>query len=180
MDLMKLLAATGAQDQIIKAVAGQFGLQGDQAGSALAGIMGALGGGVQNNVQKEGGLESLMGALQTGNHAQYVEEPQAAFGATDIGNGILGHLLGGKEQSRAVATQVEQSSGVSAAIIKKMLPVIATMAMGALSKNASAQGLLGGSSDGGSALSGLMGMLDMDKDGSPIDDIMRMVGGLKG
>ena len=179
MDLMKLLQATGQQDQIINALAGQFGLQGDQAGDVIGQVLGALGGGVQQNVQKEGGLESLMGALQTGNHEKYVDEPQAAFGATDVGNGILGHILGSKDQSRAVASQVEKSSNVSSTIIKQMLPVIAMMAMGALSKNASAQGIKGSGSNGGAGLIGLVNMLDLNKDGSPIDDIMKMVGGLK-
>lgn len=178
MDLLKILQATGQQDKIINALAGQFGLQGDQANQALAGIMGALAGGVQKNVQQEGGLESLMGALQNGNHAQYVEQPEQALQAEQVGNGILGHILGSKEASRSVAAQVEQQSGVSAAIIKQMLPVVATMAMGAMSKNANAQGLMGNAFKGG-AVSGLMSMLDMNKDGSPIDDIMKIVGGMR-
>ncbi len=178
MDLLKILQATGQQDKIVNALAGQFGLEGGQATSALSGVMGALAGGVKKNAQQDGGLESLMGALQSGNHAQYIDQPEQALQSQEVGNGILGHILGGKEQSRAVAAQVEQSSGVSASIIKQMLPVIATMAMGAMSKNASAQGLMG-SAVKGVALKGLMGMLDQDKDGSPIDDIMKMVGGFK-
>ena len=179
MDLMKILQATGQQDKIVEALAGQFGLQGGQAGDVMGQVLGALGGGVQKNAQQAGGLEALMGALQGGNHQQYVDEPAQAMQSTDIGNKILGHVLGGKEQSRAVAAKVEQSSGVSSSIVKQMLPVIASMAMGAMSKNASAQGLMGSALKGG-AVSGLMKMLDMDKDGSPIDDIMKMVGGLKG
>lgn len=184
MDLLKILQATGQQDKIISALAGQFGLQGGQAGDVIGQVLGALGGGVQNNAQQKGGLESLMGALQNGNHEQYIDEPQNALGATDIGNKILGHVLGGKEQSRAVAAQVSQSSGVGADIIKQMLPMIATMAMGAMTKKAGgAQGLMGLMGQGSGGLGGLMSMLDMDKDGSPIDDIMglmKKVSGSKG
>lgn len=92
--------------------------------------------------------------------------------ATDEGNKILGHVLGGKEQSREVAAQVAQSTGVQGDVVKQMLPMIATMAMGAMSKQSTA-----GSTSGG--LGGLMSMLDMDKDGSPVDDIMKMVGGFR-
>ncbi len=178
MDLLKILQATGQQDKIINALAGQFGLEGGQASNALGGILGALGGGVQKNVSQEGGLKSLLGALQKGNHQKYVEQPEEALNATEEGNGILSHLLGSKEASRGVATQVEQSSGISSAIIKQMLPIVATMAMGAMSKNASAQGLMGGGSDSNGALGGLLNMLDMDGDGNAMNDIMKLVGGL--
>lgn len=170
MDLMDLLKATGQQDKIVETLGKQFGLEGSQTGDVVGQVLGALGGGVKQNTQQQGGLESLMGALQKGDHAKYVEQPENALNATDEGNKILGHLLGGKEQSRIVAAQAEQATGVQSDVIKQMLPMIATMAMGAMSKNAS--------SSQSSSLGGLMTMLDMDKDGSPVDDIMKLVGGL--
>ncbi len=170
MNLLNLLAASGQQDVIVNALGKQFGLGGQQSGDVVGQVLGALGGGVQKNVQQPGGLESLMGALNTGDHARYVDQPDEAASATDEGNKILGHLLGGKEQSRALASQVEQSTGVQGDIIKKMLPMVAMMAMGSMSKGVGSQS---SSNDG---LGGLMSMLDMDKDGSPVDDIMNIVG----
>ena len=171
MDLMQLLQASGQQDKIVQALGQQFGLNGQQTGDVVGQVLGALGGGVKKNTQQQGGMESLLGAIQKGNHAQYIEQPENAMGATNEGNKILGHLLGGKEQSRSVATQIEQSTGVQSSMVKQMLPMIATMAMGAMSKQ-NATGAQGG------GLSSLMSMLDADKDGSPIDDIMKMVGGI--
>jgi len=177
MDLMELLKATGQQDKIVETLGKQFGLEGSQTGDVVGQVLGALGGGVKQNAQQQGGLESLMGALQKGNHAQYVDQPENAVNAKDEGNKILGHILGGKEQSRIVAAQAEQATGVQGDVIKQMLPMIATMAMGAMSKKSGLQGAnsLAGSQEGG--LGGLMSMLDMDKDGSPVDDIMKLVGG---
>lgn len=172
MDLMGLLKQTGQQDQMVQTLAKQFGLDAKQTDAVMGQVMGALGGGVKQNA-KAGGLESLMGALQKGNHTQYVEQPETATHATDEGNKILGHLLGGKEQSRAVAAQAEQATGVQGDVIKQMLPMIATMAMGAMSK----QGASDAAGDKAGGLGGLMSMLDMDKDGSPVDDIMKLVGG---
>ena len=175
MDLLKLLQATGQTDNIVNALAGQFGLQGGQANDVMGQVLGALGGGVKN-VKQQGGLESLMGALQDKNTEQYIEQPQAAMQATDTGNQILGQLFGSKEVSRNVAAQVEQKSGVSSAIIKKMLPVIATMAMGAMTKKVGGgQGLVGTASRG-MAMKGIMNLIDQDNDGNPLDDIMKMVG----
>ena len=171
MNLMDLLQATGQQDKIVQTLGKQFGLDGQKTGDVVSQVLGALGSGVKQNTQQQGGLESLMGALQKGNHAQYVDQPESALKATDEGNKILGHILGGKEQSRAVATQAEQTTGVQSDVIKQMLPMIATMAMGAMSKQNT-------SATQGGGLGGLMSMLDMDKDGSPVDDIMKLVGGL--
>ena len=57
-------------------------------------------------------------------------------------NKILSPLLGEKDTSRQVATQVENNTGVSASIIKKLLPMAATILMGTMSKGAQSSGLL--------------------------------------
>ena len=57
--------------------------------------------------------------------------------------------------------------------------MIATMAMGAMSKKAGgAQGLEQAAQSGG--LGSLMSMLDQDNDGSVVDDALGMLGGLMG
>ncbi len=54
---------------------------------------------------------------------------------------VLGQLFGGKEVSRAVAAQAAVMSGISDAVIKQMLPVVATMLMGGLFKGFMNNGL---------------------------------------
>ena len=169
MDLLKLLNATGQQDQLIGKLATQFGLDSAQTGNAVNSIMGALSGGVQNKAQ-QGGLQDLMGVLQQGNLEQYVDQPDQLSSSKDDGNALLGQLLGSKDASRAVASNVEQQSGVSSDIVKQMLPMVATMAMGAMKKNASSQG-------GDSQLSSMLtSLLDQDKDGNVLDDVMGLFG----
>jgi hypothetical protein len=46
------------------------------------------------------------------------------------GNGILGHILGSKDVSRQVAAQASARTGIGADVLKKMLPLVATLAMG--------------------------------------------------
>jgi hypothetical protein len=55
------------------------------------------------------------------------------------GNGILGHLFGSKEVSRAVAAQAAQATGIGQEILKQMLPVIASTMMGGLYKQSTGQ-----------------------------------------
>ena len=63
--------------------------------------------------------------------------------AQAMGNNVLGQLFGSKEVSNAVAAQAAATTGVGQAILKQMLPVIAAMVMGGLSKSASNRGLDG-------------------------------------
>ena len=128
----------------VRQMAQQFGIGEDQAQSAIGAVLPMLAGAVQQNVQS-GGLEGLLGALQGGKHEQYLDNPSTLFSQQGVedGNGILGHLLGGKEVSRQLATHAEAQSGVSSSIIKQMLPMVASLLMGGMSRQANSSGILG-------------------------------------
>jgi hypothetical protein len=164
---------------VLNQVAGQFGLNQSQAQSAIGALLPALMGGVQRNTQQQGGLESLLGALSGGNHGQYLDDPSMLSGATDDGNGILGHLLGSKDVSRAVAAQASAQTGIDSGILKQMLPIVASLAMGALSKQNTQhnlQGVMQTQGQGG-VMGMLSGFLDQNNDGSMLDDILKNVAG---
>lgn len=206
--LLDLLA--GAQGQAAKQQLGQqFGLNDNMTQQALQALIPALSAGLKSNAQKQGGIESLLGALNKGNHSRYLDEPSllGQLEAKTEGNGILGHLLGSKDMSRSVASHAAQKTGLDSGLLKKMLPIVATVVMGSLSKRSQQPdtvsqlaGLLGGgqrqqSSGLGGLLGGLLGggqkqaaqsnglgalgaLFDADRDGSAMDDIFQMV--LKG
>ena len=157
MDLMKLLAATGAQDQILGAVAQQFGIDSSQANNVAGQVMGALMGGMQKQASQKG-VQPLLNSIMKGSHARVLDDPAQLAGVQSEGNEILGALLGSKDVSRAVAGQVEQNTGVSSAIIKKMLPMLAMVVMGALSKNLMPSGS-GGKMAGAAGLLGALGSM---------------------
>lgn len=134
---------TGAQNNTIAdQMAKQFGLQQEQAKSAIEALMPAFTQGLKRNAAASPtDLASFMQALASGNHANYLQDPSKAFSPAGMseGNAILGHLFGGKEISRAVAKQAEATSGVSAAILKQMLPALAPLVMGGLFKQMTGQ-----------------------------------------
>jgi hypothetical protein len=174
MDLLTaLLASANATD--LEQLGSQFNLDKSSLDSVLNQVVPALGRGIQNNTRASGGLESLMGALQNGEHERYLNDLSEVTSLSGIadGNNILGHVFGSKDVSRNVAAHASQNSGVSPDIIKQMLPMIATMVMGAISKQTAdgAQAAHAGSGDLGSMLSSV---LDSDGDGSPVDDILDM------
>ncbi len=196
MDIMQLILDAqggGAARQL----GNQFGLDSKQTQSALGALLPALAGAVRQNTQKAGGLESLLGALSGGQHARALDQADALGDprTVDDGNGILGHLLGSKEVSRAVASRASQQTGIGADVLKRMLPLVASMMMAGLAKGAQAgqsggqgglgglAGMLGGAggtAPGGGLLDMLTPMLDQNKDGSALDDVMKMAAGFLG
>ena len=163
---------------LVRELARNFKIDNGEAGAALAKLLPALSAGLKQNTSKPGGLASLLDALRRGNHARYVEEPSILNRreTIDDGNSILGHILGSKERSREVASQAAKDTGIDVGILKKMLPMIAAMAMGSLSKQSRQGGPLSDLSSRDEAAGGglLGGFLDRDNDGSVVDDLLGM------
>lgn len=147
------LLPSGALD----ALATQLGIPRDQAErgaeALLPAILGGLGdkaGGLQAN--NAGELAAHLDTLGGDQLADNVIGPQP----TDIdkGNQILGNIFGSKEVSRDVANHAAQGSGIDPALLKQMLPILAMLVAGYLSKRA------GGQQGGlGSILTSVLGTL---------------------
>ena len=159
----------------VQQVGQRFGLSDDQTSSALNQLVPALMAGLQRNASQEGGVGSLLDALKGGNHAEYLDKP-ATLGAeatTEDGNSILGHIFGSKDVSRAVASHAAQQTGIGADVLKQMLPVVAAMVMGGLSKQTASVPSGGSQTTAG----GLLGsLLNQSSSGSMADGIVGMLG----
>lgn len=175
MNLMDMIL-NGQNGDVVRQMANNFQLDEGQARSAMGTLIPALSRGIGREASSPQGLEDLVGALGRGNHSRYLDDPGSLGqkGAVVEGNGILGHLFGSKDVSREVASRAAQSSGVDSGILKKMLPLLASVAMGAMAKQGfgnDASRLAGGGQDAGLG-SLLTSFLDADKDGSAMDDIL--------
>ncbi|MEM7635494.1 MAG: DUF937 domain-containing protein [Pseudomonadota bacterium] len=132
----------------------QFGLSREQTLAAIAELAPVVTSGVRRNTREPDGMVSLLEALSGGHHDRYLDDDAAVQydQVRNDGNAILGHLFGRKEVSREVAMQAAGTTGIGSAILKKMLPVIASMVMGAIFKRmtggASAPAPRGGSGGG--------------------------------
>ena len=131
MNLLEtILSASGGS--AITEIAKKLNLDAGQAGDILKHLAPALGRGIQRNTSTQGGLDSLINALGKGSHDRYLDDPRAVTqdDAINDGNGILGHIFGSKDVSRKVATHASKQTGISDSLIKKMLPMVAALAMG--------------------------------------------------
>ena len=178
MDILE--AVTGARNgAAVDQLARQFGLEPEQATSAVAALMPAIAAGMQRNMASETGLSGLVAALSGGRHTKYLEEPNSLAdpSTTADGNGILGHLLGSKDVSRQVAAEASQQTGIDTGVLKKMLPLVAALAMAGMARQAKPT-----AGDPRSAAPGLASMLGplLGGGGSNMGSVAGILGGLLG
>lgn len=150
MDLLDLLKSTGGSDSIGQ-LADTVGIGSADASKLVGALAPALMRGLQKNTDNDDGLAGLRRALESGGHDRYIDNPSLMRAAEtrDDGNRILGHIFGSKDVSRNVAAAASAETGVDASLIKKALPLLATLAMGAMNKKSAAGRNLGASASAG-------------------------------
>jgi hypothetical protein len=201
MQITDVLAQMGG----VQSLARELGVSETQAASGAAALAPAILGGFKKQAQSSGleGLGGLLGRLGGGGLMDDVLAPQPTN--VNRGNEVLGQIFGSKDVSRTVAKNAATSTGLSPDLLKKMLPMVAMLVAGYMAKQKGAGaaptaqnaptgaqaaptggglggvlgGLLGGGAGGAQrtgATGGLASMLDVNGDGNPLDDIMRMAG----
>jgi hypothetical protein len=184
--LLDMLGPALLNDSTVKMISQQLGV--DEA-TARKGIeMGAplLLSALARNTQSPEGAEALSNAVARDHDGSVLSDPQAALQKyqTGEGNAILDHVLGG--QKAPVEQALSQSTGIDAG---SLLEILAPLIMGGLGAQQQQQG---GPNPGG--LAGALQqsqqemaqsenpliqiatqLLDADRDGSMIDDILGMV-----
>jgi hypothetical protein len=196
MEITDILAQMGG----LKSMARELGVSEAQAASGAAALIPAILGGFKKQAQSQAtgleGLGGLLGQLGGGGLLDDVLAPQPTN--VSRGNDVLGTIFGSKDVSRAVAQNAASRSGLDTALLKRMLPMLAMLVAGYMAKQRGAGtaaqqppaggvlgkvlgGLLGGRAAAGSATPAaggaeLASMLDLNSDGNPLDDILRMAG----
>jgi len=188
MEITDILGQMGG----LQSIARELGISEAQAAAGAAALAPAILGGLKKQAQAPSGLEGLGGLLgQLGGGG--LLDNVLAKEPTDVGRGneVLGQIFGSKDVSRTVAQNAASQSGLDPSLIKKMLPILAMLVAGYMAKQRGAAQAPTGSGDLGSMLGGLLGgqtgptsgveaglgsMLDLNGDGNPLDDILRMAG----
>ncbi len=177
---------------IVGSVAGQLGVNENQASSAVSMAIPAILAGMTRNARSQEGAVSLNNALEKKHDGSLLENLSGMLqGHTSElqsdGDGILGHVFGNNRT--AVEQGIAQKSGISLSKIGPLLAMVAPIVMAYLGKekrqtNTDAGGLgdllgglLGGatqqrSGTGGGLMDMLGGILDKDGDGNPLDDLL--------
>lgn len=167
MNLLDLLNDSGGQKGLGN-IASQLGLGSSDTSSLVSALAPALMRGMQKQTESSSGMAGLQKALSGGSHQRYIDNPETLLSDDSRvdGNAILGHLFGSKDVSRNVAAQAAESTGIDTSLIKKALPLLAGLAMGAVSKKSN------GGQDLGDSAGGLLGSLLGGGDGFGVDDVL--------
>jgi hypothetical protein len=132
MDITDLIA-TEQGSRALEALSRRFNLTPDQTRAAIDQLAPAVMSGMRNETASPQGVQGLLGALVKGDHGRYLDGDEA--GMVDDGNGILAHIFGSKDVSRGVAAEAARETGLGDDTMKQMLPMVASLVMGALGKN---------------------------------------------
>ncbi|MFA9200229.1 MAG: DUF937 domain-containing protein [Cypionkella sp.] len=122
-------------------------------------------GGIRANAAAGGGLADVLGGLAGGGAAGGIGGGllEAVLGQsatpTGPGNDILGQIFGSKDVSRGVAEEAAGATGISSALLKKMLPILAMAVVGSMLKGQGGSAGTGGGPAGGGMLDGILGQV---------------------
>ena len=164
MQASDILAQTGGSQTIAR----ELGVSEQQVEQGAAALLPAILGGFKKQVQGQptgvGGLGGLLGALGGGG---LLDDVLASHPTNiDRGNNVLGQIFGSKDVSRTVAQSASAKTGLDPSLLKKMLPMLAMIVAGYMAKQRPADTPVT------ERRGGLGGLLDLDGDGNPLDDIL--------
>ena len=193
MNLEALLGLLQGQDlgQLAEQVGGNEGQVKNGVMAALPAMLTAL----SKNTGTEKGAQELSNALETKHDGSILNNLSGYLSNPDLkdGAGILNHLFG--SQTSNVANAVSQSSGLDSNGSMKILQMLAPVLMGMLGQqkkqnNLDAEGIgnltsmlasnFGSEAGASGIMEAVTNLLDANKDGNVMDDIMGMVGKLFG
>ena len=193
MNLEALLGLLQGQDlgQLAEQVGGNEGQVKNGVMAALPAMLTAL----SKNTGTEKGAQELNNALEKKHDGSILDNLSGYLSNPDLkdGAGILNHLFG--NQTSNVANAVSQSSGLDTNGSMKMLQMLAPILMGMLGQqkkqnNLDAEGIgnltsmlasnFGSEAGASGIMEAVTNLLDSNKDGNVMDDIMGMVGKLFG
>jgi hypothetical protein len=131
--------------QAMQNLARQYGLSQQQTQAAVEALLPAFSMGLQRQTQDPYAFGSLAQMMTASPFGRIFDANGDGIpdNARSAGTDVLSQLFGSKEVSNAVAAQAAATSGVGQAVLKQMLPVIAAMVMGGLTKSMNNNGLGG-------------------------------------
>lgn len=120
----------------LSAIGRQFGLNEEQTRAALEALTPVVAAGVRRSAQKPEGLQDIFRSVLTGGHDAALDDPDAVRfdRVKPVGDEALGQIFGSKDVSRGVAQQLSATSGIGAAILKQLLPIVASLVLGKMAK----------------------------------------------
>lgn len=194
MSLLEMLSQQLGSDAV-QQISQQIGADPGSTSKAISGALPMLVTALDRNTNDAGGAQALAGALDRDHDGSILDDVVGFLGQggnASMGAGILGHILGGRQQAGA-QDAIGKMSGLNSGQVGQLLTMLAPLVLGALGKQKRQNGLDGGGlSDllgqerqrAEAVNPGAMGMLgkllDRDGDGQVGDELAQIGMGMLG
>lgn len=121
----------------MEALARQYQLSPEQADAAVEALLPAFSVALKQLASSPGGMMRLFNLMAQANYQAMLENPTYAFGPKGMqaGNDLVVAMFGSHGMNRAIADQAAQFAGVGSTILQQMLPAVASLLMGGLSRS---------------------------------------------
>ncbi len=132
-----------AQDgQALENLAKQFNISKEEADAAAKELLPALSTGFLSKATEPGALGLIIGALGEGQHLAAFADPAAAQSQATAqkGDEIVAHLFGSGQINEQVVQRASAATGLKPELLTQMLPVIASVILGGVTKSLQGQG----------------------------------------
>ena len=141
MNLLETMLSAG-DGGVVKQLAGQFGINSEQAGSVVSTLLPALAGGLKERLG-QGDASGLSNLLSGGKLTQFADNPSslASPAALEQGKSLVSKIFGSSDLTNMVS-MVAEKAGVSSSVVTSILPIAATLLGSLLSKSTSSGGNL--------------------------------------
>jgi hypothetical protein len=136
MNLLESMLSAG-DGGVVKQLAGQFGIDSEQATSIVSTLLPALAGGLKERLG-QGNTSGLLSLIGGGNLTRFADNPSslATPAAVEQGKSLVSAIFGSADLTNLVST-VAEKVGVSSSVVTSILPIAATLLGGLLSKSTS-------------------------------------------
>jgi len=160
--------------QALDNLAKQFNISKEEADAAVRALLPALSTGFLNKASEPGALGSIIGALGEGQHLAAFADPAAAQSQATAqkGDEVLVHLFGSSQVDEQIIQRASAATGLKPELLAQMLPVLASVIVGGVTKSLQGQGfggiftqLVNAARHGG--LSSILGSLTEEAQASP-------------
>jgi len=177
-------------DDAVQQISQQIGVDTQTASNAISAALPMLLGGLARNSANPQGADALAAVLSRDHDGGILDDLMGFLGGNtsnlNVGASILGHIFGGKTD--AMSNVLSRSTGMNLNSAANLLMILAPLVMGVLGRMRQQQDLDGGGlanvlgnehsrmEQAAPGFGGLTRILDLDGDGSMIDDLPQIAG----
>lgn len=119
-----------------QAMTKEFGLTFNEQAKAFEAMMPAFWQGMRRSAADPFGVAAFWQQVGAGQYSAYFDNPLSALSpsARAEGDGMLEKMFGSPEIAKAVALQVEATTGIAHDVVRRMMPVMANLMMGGVER----------------------------------------------